>query len=854
MKIGFKLTLAMIILSFFIIGAVGISLLLQARKNITSFAHDKAVSMTKDYAEEIENFFTTYWYTAQTAAKVMGDYKNIDIQSRRSYFSNIVRTLVENDTSIGGIWCIWEPDALDGNDRLFIGTEYTNDDGRFAPYWYRDDDDEVVLEALNDFELPDEDDDYYRMTKRRGAGAVLDPYSDLVGGELVVSTTIAASIYDNGRIVGAIGIDLSLDVIQELSQLHRPFDIGLTAVFSNDGSVVGHFDSSRVGNNVEDTEQDMAGPYLDDMVDAIKNGKLFSFSNYVEKTLMNIFVAPINIGDSETPWSYAVAIPDKIVMEPVRRMEIFTIIISIIIIALVIPAALMLARTFSKPIINAADKLKDISEGEGDLTNYLEVNSKDEFGDLALYFNKTLGKIGALVGSIKYKVNALTNTGHELNVNMAKTSKVVEELGASAEEMKNVKTKQEQSAAEADKALKNIQTSIDDLYKLIKEQSGSVETSSSAIEEMIANIRSVTKTLITNSKNVDELSGASENGKAGLQTVAEKIQEIAKESEGLLEINSVMNKIASQTNLLSMNAAIEAAHAGESGKGFAVVADEIRKLAESSATQSKTTTAMLKKIKGSIDSITISSNDVLSRFEAIDTGVKTVSQHELNIRSAMEEQEVGGQQLLKAIELLKELNVSVEKGSKDMMETGNQLITQTNELITNSNNAINGMNQVLSGVMKQIQTAVTQVDKMSNENSKNFEDLKQETDKFNVSSGNEKKKILLIDDDEIFLEIASSVLEIDCEVIKVRSGKDALQLFYQGLIPNLILLDLVMPEMDGWNAFESIRSISKLHSVPIAFCTSSTDSKDIAHAKKAGAVDYINKPCDDLLVRVKKLL
>jgi CheY-like chemotaxis protein/methyl-accepting chemotaxis protein len=303
-----------------------------------------------------------------------------------------------------------------------------------------------------------------------------------------------------------------------------------------------------------------------------------------------------------------------------------------------------------------------------------------------------------------------------------------------------------------------------------------------------------------------------------------------------------------------MNAAIEAAHAGEAGKGFAVVADEIRKLAESSAVQSKTTTAMLKKIKGSIDSITASSNDVLSRFEVIDTGVKTVSRHEQNIRSAMEEQEVGGQQLLKSIALLKELNVSVENGSKDMMATGSHLINQTNELIKNSNDAINGMNDMLKGAMQHIQTAVTQVDEMSTENSRNFEDLKQETDKFKISSGNEKKKILVVDDDEIHLEMTSAILENVYEVITVKSGKEALQLFYQGLVPNLVMLDLIMPDMDGWNTYERIRGISKLHNVPIAFCSASSDQKDIAQAKQVGAVDYIKKPYNDLLFRVQKLL
>jgi CheY-like chemotaxis protein len=247
------------------------------------------------------------------------------------------------------------------------------------------------------------------------------------------------------------------------------------------------------------------------------------------------------------------------------------------------------------------------------------------------------------------------------------------------------------------------------------------------------------------------------------------------------------------------------------------------------------------------------SNDVLSRFGVIDTGVKTVSQHEQNIRSAMEEQEVGGQQLLKSIARLKELSVSVENGSEDMMKTGNVLITQTNDLIKNSNDAINGMNDVLNGAMKQIQIAVTQVDEMSTENSRNFEDLKVETDKFKVAVDS-VKKVLLVDDDEIHLEMAGAILEKDYAVTSVKSGKEALQLFYQGYVPGLILLDLVMPDMDGWDTFERIRGISKLHKVPIAFCTSSSDLKDINHANKVGAVDYITKPCNDLLARVKKLV
>jgi methyl-accepting chemotaxis protein/ActR/RegA family two-component response regulator len=406
------------------------------------------------------------------------------------------------------------------------------------------------------------------------------------------------------------------------------------------------------------------------------------------------------------------------------------------------------------------------------------------------------------------------------------------------------------------KALDKIKNSIELQDKLIDEQTESVNTSSSAIEQMTANIHSVGQTLIENGKNVAILTEASERGRSALQTVAQEIQEIAHDSEGLLEINSVMNGIAAQTNLLSMNAAIEAAHAGETGKGFAVVADEIRKLAESSGKQSKTTAAMLKKIKANIDSITKSSNEVLSRFGAIDSGVKTVSEHELNIRHAMEEQETGGKQILEAIGRLREITVSVQKGSDDMSKSGGDLVRETDEFIRISNEAMSGMSDIVNGALKEIKTAVTHVTEMSDENNRNFEELKSETVKFKVSTGDEKKHLLIVDDDEIHLEITKAFLEKDYDVVTVRSCDDALKLLYQGYDPKLIFLDLMMPDTDGWHTFERIRGISKLHNVPIAIFTASDDPDDMAHAKSLGAADYIKKPAtkDNLLKRIDKIL
>jgi methyl-accepting chemotaxis protein len=265
----------------------------------------------------------------------------------------------------------------------------------------------------------------------------------------------------------------------------------------------------------------------------------------------------------------------------------------------------------------------------------------------------------------------------------------------------------------------------------VEEQSASVARSSSAIEEMLANIQSVTQTLVMNAENVAELTSASEVGRGGLQGVSADIQEIARESEGLLEINAVMQNISSQTNLLSMNAAIEAAHAGEAGKGFAVVADEIRKLAENSGEQSKIISAVLKKIKAAIDKITLSTNSVLDKFQAIDEKVRVVSEQEAHIRSAMEEQGHGSRQVLDAVSRMNEITQLVKQGSEEMLEGSKEVINESKNLEKVTAEIKTGLTEMAAGA-DQINAAVNRVNDISGENRDGIDKLTREMTRFKV--------------------------------------------------------------------------------------------------------------------------
>jgi len=538
-------------------------------------------------------------------------------------------------------------------------------------------------------------------------------------------------IRSEGATTGALLASTSAYLLSDVIKVIKARGNGYAYITSAEGQTVAHAtrgEEATLEKVIEVAKTDPSMKPVADMTEYILANKQ-GFADYTFRGMVR-YASFIQVPGFDM--FLILSIMQDSLMSDVVFLRTLIIILVSVFVAIGVLTGFLIANSIASRLRLIRDTLSRL--GEGDLTHTITIRAKDETGDLARYFNLTTGKIKELIGAIKYKVNALTNTSIELSANMAKTSKSVDQISADFENISSLEARLKSESAEANEAMDIIKESIDNLARLVVEQSESVDTSSSAIEEMTANINSVSKTLVENTKNVNILAEASEIGKTGLQTVAEKIQEIARDSEGLLEINSVMDNIASQTNLLSMNAAIEAAHAGEAGKGFAVVADEIRKLAESSGEQSKTTAIVLKKIKASIDSITKSSDEVIARFDAIDTGVKTVAEHENTIRSTMEEQEIGGKQILETVGRLREITVSVKNGTESMSGSGEELIKKTNVFINISKQVVDSMNKIISGAMNEIQTAVHLVDSISEENNKNFTDLKQETEKFHVAA------------------------------------------------------------------------------------------------------------------------
>ncbi|MCL2374234.1 MAG: methyl-accepting chemotaxis protein, partial [Treponema sp.] len=675
-------------------------------------------------------FLENHWYKVYSAASAMGQFDSIPEAGRRAFFTNMMRSMVETGQFVANAWTIWDSDVL-SNDAMAAqaGAPGTDEQGRFVAGYVRNRSRQITMHLRRDFET----DEFYLLPKKLNRQILTNPYDRELAGELRNIATISSPIRNSAnQIVGVIGLDIDLAQLNVIGQKFERFFPGtLAAAFSNDGTIVSHFLPQNIGRNVMETEGEILGDLLRPFADAVRRGEEKRFNLSLGGQPHWFFVVPVPVSNFPETWAFAIAIPLNVVRENTHAMITFAIVICVLMMALVILSAVLLSRSVSRPIKNMAHILKDIAQGDGDLTVRLPETGKDEIAEASRYFNLTIGKIKDLIVTIKHQAGALSGIGNDLSSNMMETASAMNEISANIQSIKERIINQSSSVTETNATMEQVTANINKLNSHVERQTSAISESSSAIEQMLANIQSVTSTLVKNTANMRELQESSETGKTSLQEVVSDIRSIARESEGLLEINSVMENIASQTNLLSMNAAIEAAHAGEAGRGFAVVADEIRKLAESSSEQSKTIGTVLKKIKESIDKITFSTDKVLTKFESIESGVKTVAEQEDIIRTAMEEQSQGSKQILGSAGQVSEITQQVKSGSAEMLNGSKEVIREGKNLEMATQEITHGINEMAAGT-GEINNAVNNINELTCKNRENISSLVDSVSRFKV--------------------------------------------------------------------------------------------------------------------------
>ena len=543
---------------------------------------------------------------------------------------------------------------------------------------------------------------------------------------------IAVPIFNsNKKIIGALcaGIETSI-----FSTQIKDITVGETGgcyLLGADGTVIAHkiIDIALQQENAlekakTDSSYQSVASFNQSAIQS--NTPATGFYEYNQKRIIASFARMPTVG-----WTAIIYAPEEEFLGTLRILKQTIYIFILVVLTGSIFIIMITAQSIVKPINAIVGALKEIAEGEGDLTVRLPISGNDEIADLSQYFNQTISKIGASIQNVDKNTTIMEDIGNELSTNMTETASAVHQISANIDGVKQQALTQSASVTETAATVEEIIRTIKQLNSSIENQAASVAQSSSAVEQMVANITSITQTLDKTNDVIKTLASATADGKETIAASTSVTQKIAEESGGLLEASNVIQHIASQTNLLAMNAAIEAAHAGEAGKGFAVVADEIRKLAEESSAQGKTITATLKTLSGEIETLSDSSKTAGEKFNAIFNLSEQVKDMSSRLMEAMREQENGSREVLGAIKTINAVTNEVQAGSGEMLRGGEGVAEEMRKLDDLTRIIVDSMNEMASGAV-QISNAVQDVNEITQKNKASIDNLAKEVKKFKV--------------------------------------------------------------------------------------------------------------------------